>query len=449
MTKKSRTILFFLLLAVFAVISPTIIMYSQGYRFDFSKMEFLKTGGIYVKVYPAGAGVWIDGHYKSVTAAFSRDLLVQNLLPKDHKIEIKKDGYQQWEKTLPVEEMKVSEAKYVILFPNDIPFSSIEKNVSDFYPYPNDNKMILATTDSRLLSYDADKNISTELAKNINVADVYFSPNRTNVIIKTKTNLYYLLHLDQKIITPTQLKNLSIKIKNLAFDPNSDSIIYYQLNSQIYKLDTSKSLAPQLFKKEKVSTFVLSGSSMYSLENGDLYRTNILLNSSEKMTQVPFATDPNKNYKLLLMEGNVFLLEDSKTIYLLNESGSFDKLLESSEEIKYTPYYDRILFSTGNELWVFLVKDVESPFYKNAGSKIFISRFSGKIGDIKWLNSDYFAYTLDGNLWISEVDNRDNINSFEVKNASAASDIFFNGNTKKLFFLNSNSLMASDNKLIP
>ncbi len=447
MTKKSRTILFFLLFISFAAISPGIIMYSQGYRFDFSKMEFLKTGGAYVKVYPAGAGVWIDGRYKSATAAFSRDLLIQNLLPKDHKIEIRKDGYQQWEKTLPVEEMKVSEAKYVILFPNDLPFGSIGEDVLGFYPYPNENKMILGTTDNRLLSYDADKNASTELAKNISATDVYFSPNNTNIIVKTKSNLYYLLHLDQKTTTPTQLKSLSTKTQNVFFDPNSDSIIYYQLNSQIYKLDTSKTQASQLFKKEKVITFTLSGSSIYSLENRDVYRTNILLNSSDKLTQALFAIDPNKNYKLVIMEGEVFLMEDNKTIYRLN-GGSFEKLLESGEEIKYTPYYDRILFSTGNELWVFLVKDVESPFYKKAGSKIFISRFSGKIGDIKWLNSDYFVYTLDGKLWISEVDNRDNINSFEVKSISA-SDIFFSGNAKKLFLLNGNSLMASENKLIP
>ncbi|MFA5310256.1 MAG: hypothetical protein WC386_00990, partial [Candidatus Paceibacterota bacterium] len=82
-----------------------------------------------------------------------------------------------------------------------------------------------------------------------------------------------------------------------------------------------------------------------------------------------------------------------------------------------------------------------------AYSVIFISRFSEKIGDIKWLNGDYFVYTLNDRVNISEIDNRDKINSFSLDKDS--SRIFFNGNTKKLFILDQNEFMVSENKVMP
>jgi hypothetical protein len=184
------------------------------------------------------------------------------------------------------------------------------------------------------------------------------------------------------------------------------------------------------------------------LENGEVVRTNILLNTTEKITAEPFKINTGNQYKLVSMENELFLIENGKTIYLLNkETKNFDKIIEAQSEIKYTPFYDRILFATDNELYLLLLKDTETPFFKKAYSVIFISRFSEKIGDIKWLNGDYFVYTLNDRVNISEIDNRDKINSFNLNKDS--SRIFFNGNTKKLFILDQNEFMVSENKVMP
>ena len=124
MTKRTRTLLFIFLVIVFLFVGPSIIMYSQGYVFDFHKMKYLETGGIYVKTYPGDADVSIDDDYQNRTSGFSRDLLIQNLLPENHTIKIEKKGYYSWQKTLGVKEKTVSEAKYVILFSKENPFAS-------------------------------------------------------------------------------------------------------------------------------------------------------------------------------------------------------------------------------------------------------------------------------------------------------------------------------------
>lgn len=450
MNKRSRTLLFILLVIVFLFVGPGMIMYSQGYRFDFSKMKYLETGGIYVKTNPGDADVSIDNDYKNRTSGFSRDVLVQNLLPGNHSVKIEKEGYYSWEKTLEVKEKTVSEAKYVILFSKENPFVSIDSDIKNFYPFPDGNRFILLTVSNELFSYDSEKNELKRLFNNkqtpYNISDIVFSPSGKMAYIKTESGLHYLVNLENPALS--LIKNFSSKTKDIFFDPDDEGSFYYQSNNQIFKVNVEKMTGTSLFKKEKVDAFTIADGYLYSLENGGIIRTNILLNASETITVEPFKTNANSQYKLVSMENELLLIENGKTVYLLNkETKSFDKKIEAASEIRYTPFYDRVLFASDDEFYLLLLKDAETPFFKQAYSVISISKLSGKINDIKWLNGDYFVYTLNGQLNISEIDNRDKINSFNLNKNS--SKIFFNGNTKKLFILNQNEFMVSENKLMP
>jgi len=450
MTKRVRTLLFIFLVIVFLFVGPGIIFYSQGYRFDFSQMKYLETGGIYVKTNPGEATVSIDGNYTNRISGFSRDLLVQNLLPKSHTVKIEKEGYYSWEKTLEVKEKIVSEAKYVILFPKDNPFALIESDVKNFYPLPDGNNFILLTVSNELFSYNADKNELKKLFNNkqtpYNISDIVFSSSGKKAYIKTENGLHYLLNLENPALS--LIKNFSSKTQNIFFNPNDEGSFYYQSNNQIFEVNVEKMTGTSLFKKEKVDAFTLANDSIYSFEKGEVIRTNILLNTTETMTAEPFKVNASNQYELALIENDLFLIENKKIVYLLNkETKTFDKIIEGQSEVKYTPFYDRVLFATDNDFYLLLLKDTETPFFEKAYSVISISKTSEKIGDIKWLNGDYFVYTLNGKVNISEIDNRDKINSFSLDKDS--SKIFFNGNTKKLFILDQNEFMVSENKVMP
>jgi hypothetical protein len=434
---------------IFTIIAPGIIMYSQGYRFDIKKMQFLETGGIYVKTIPGETTVSIDDDYQNKTSTFSRDLLIQNLLPENHSIEIKKDSYHSWTKTLEVNERKVSEAKYIILFPNDIPFASISNDVKSFYPYSN-NKMLLLTISNELLSYDTEKKETIKILSKTqtpyNISNISFSLTGKRALIETSTGLHYLLNLETSTIS--LIRSMSSNTQSFVFDSNNEGSFFYQVNNLIYRVNADKQTAPKLFKKESVKAFTISGNDIYSLENGLLYRDNLTLNINETLSSTPFKTI-DSTYELVTMEGEIFLIENKKVVYLFNkETKIFDKKIEAKTELKYTPFYERILFAVDNELWLLLLKDTETPFFTKAYSTIFISRFSQNINNIKWLNGDYFIYTLNNKVNISEIDNRDHINSFELPQTETTK-IFFNGNTKKLFLLNKEELLVSENKLLP
>ena len=133
MTKKTRTILFGTCVFLFALITPSIILYSQGYRIDFNPLPggkiIVQTGGLYFKVLPAGADVYLNAKFKDKTAFFGNSLLIENLLPKTYQVEIKKQGYHTWQKTLEVKEAQVTEAKNIILFPAKPDFTLINQAI--------------------------------------------------------------------------------------------------------------------------------------------------------------------------------------------------------------------------------------------------------------------------------------------------------------------------------
>jgi len=124
MTKKTRTILFAICVFLFALTAPTVIFYSQGYRFDFATKKIVQTGGLYFKIAPRSAQVYLNGEFKDTTSVFTNSSLVENLLPKTYAVEIRKDGYYSWQKTLEVKEKQVTEAKNITLIPQNINFAT-------------------------------------------------------------------------------------------------------------------------------------------------------------------------------------------------------------------------------------------------------------------------------------------------------------------------------------
>ncbi len=144
----------------------------------------------------------------------------------------------------------------------------------------------------------------------------------------------------------------------------------------------------------------------------------------------------------------MFIIEDNKNLYFLNkENNSFENKINAQSGLRYTPFFNKILFYDDNNIWLMPLKRYESPFFKDAYSIINIASFDKKIDIIKWLNGDYFVFTLDKKIYISEIDNRDNLNMFDL-DKNNVSNLFFNGNTKKLYILNDDELLEIE-KLIP
>ena len=131
MEKRTRTILFIICVVFFVLVAPSIILYSQGFRFNFETKKVTQTGALYFKVLPRSAEVYLNGKLKAKTSIITNSALIENLLPKTYQIEIKKEGYHPWQKNLTVKETQVTEAKNIILFPEKPNFTIVNHSTPE------------------------------------------------------------------------------------------------------------------------------------------------------------------------------------------------------------------------------------------------------------------------------------------------------------------------------
>ena len=127
MTKRDRTVIFLICIFLFVLIAPSVIFYSQGYRVNFEQKKIVQTGGFYFKVMPSRAEIYLNGKLKKSTSMITSAAYIENLLPQKYKIEIKKDDFYAWEKTLEVREKEVTKAENIILLPQNIAFTAVDK----------------------------------------------------------------------------------------------------------------------------------------------------------------------------------------------------------------------------------------------------------------------------------------------------------------------------------
>ncbi len=143
MTKKSRLLLFSILLILFLLVAPSTVLYSLGYRFDFGGKGITQTGGFYFKVWPKTAQIYLDGKQTKRTDFFFGAAYIDNLVPKKYEVEIQKEGHHSWKKILEVKEKQVVDAKNIVLLPQNPTFDVLTRNVEEFFVSPDQRRMIL------------------------------------------------------------------------------------------------------------------------------------------------------------------------------------------------------------------------------------------------------------------------------------------------------------------
>ena len=418
MTKKTRTILFLICLFLFFLIAPSVIFYSQGYRVDINSKKITQTGGLFLKVIPKQVEVFIDGKLKKKTDFFFGSALIENLLPKKYKIQIKKEGYYPWEKNLEIREKEVTEAKNIVLIPENPNFGILTEGIKDFWFSPDERKIILSEDYEQgwaLKLYDLEKNVKSHLIEEkdifpggVDLLELEFSPDSKEISLEVgmKEQIkHFTLEIDK--IPPTLAESEE------PLPPFENALTYKALGQDIYYLNN----LGHLFKNE------------------------------EKLTEKPFPVKLETEYALEIFPGFVFLHE-GQILYQFNpDSKSFEKFFEPIKDLKISPDHKKVVYFTDYEIWILFLKEISNQPQRKAGDKLFLIRLSEQIKDCFWLNSDYLIFNAANKIKIAEIDDRDRINVVDVAEVENPK-IFWNKNDKKLYIL-SNGNLSQSGKLLP
>lgn len=415
MKKSVRTVLFYFLFLIFLTSTPLMIFYSQGYRFDWQKKSLTRTGGLFLQVSPRPADVYINSKFSGKTHFLFGSIFIQNLLPRKYGIEVKKNGYHPWKKNLEVKEKEVTEVKNIILFPENPNFEILARNVSDFWFSPDGKKIALREKGDKYWSlslYDLDTKLKSHL-----IYENQISPKKTELIGIDFSEDFKKIILKASIGEPPKIKYFSLEIENPS--------------PVIAVADT-----PSPPSTSTIASSTLSGENFYIDKDGYLYGAKGAV--KEKISDKPFPVKKNSVYDLLLYP-ELILLKENRNLYLFSpEMKSFEKIGEGVNDLKISPDRAKIAYWSDYEIWILQVKTKKQTF---------LVRFSDKIGNAYWLNSDYLAFDVGNKIKISEIDDRDRINIVDIYEA-AKPEIFFNRLDKKLFFLSGSNFFTSE-RLLP
>jgi len=432
MSRIIRTILFMFFLAVFIVAAPSLVLYAQGWRLnlplDPSKKLIVKTGGIFVKVYPKQAGVYVNDELVKQTDFFFDSALVENLLPRQYKIQIKKNNYQTWEKTLEVKEQEVVQARNVILFPNQIEFLDIAKNIDGVLLSPDKQKIALREINSggwNLKLYDIEKNITIQLAdQNLSGKPSTFSGwewsngKALDVVVNSNnTNSTYSIDVDKNPphIAKKTVAGTVFPIPTTNGDKNNENKYYLGEDGFVYKKDSS--------------------------------------GNPVKVGGAQISFNANAKRQLWAF-GNYFFARIGNELYVADASlESFKKIFDGlTADPTISPDGKKVVYQSNSEIWVFFLVDKTDSPTAAAGDRIFIARFSEKITDCEWFNSDYLTFGVGNEIKAAEIDNRAKINIANLANITKITgeeqneepQIFFDPTKKTIYLFSGNTLYKSN-----
>jgi len=485
MTRKTRTVLFFICVFLFLVSAGVVVFYSQGYRFNFENKKVAQTGAFYFKVLPKSSQIYLNGQLKKETDFIFGSALIENLLPKTYNVQIKKEGYISWEKTLEIKEKQVTEAKNIVLIPEKLSFTALEKDgqVKDFFFSPDKKKIILEEIREngwQISLYDLKNNVKSYLIAEKDITkftagteadflSLKFSPDSKRILLKVsskKAEKYFILELEKNPPRLISLGFLGTDIEDISFNPQTSQKIFFTKISK-KKNKESEIFQTDLFEadleSEKISQTILSNLITYGIseENiffisneGFLFKTTDLSGKKqEKLSLSPFFLKKEEKLQLLVNSSEILLKEGDNLYFFIQDSKEFKKLSISGNSFSFSPDFKKIVYFNNYEIWILFLKEKLDQPPKKAGEEAFLTRFSEEIGQVLWLTDHYLIFNTGNKIKIAEIDDRDKINivdlfsekeQVEFKN----SKIFWSKKTKKLYILSEENLLISE-KITP
>jgi len=96
LTRTVRRAIMLSLISAFFIISPLIIFYTAGYRYDFAEQIIKQTGVISIDIKPVNAIVYLN----DVQIKKKIPIRLPNRAPGTYHLKITAPGYQLWEKDI-------------------------------------------------------------------------------------------------------------------------------------------------------------------------------------------------------------------------------------------------------------------------------------------------------------------------------------------------------------
>lgn len=433
------------MLVLFIVAGSVFVVYSFGYRLDMKNWKIVQTGGLNVKTTPKTTEIILDGEKINKKAGlFSNEIFVQGLIPGIHNLEVSKEGYFTWKKSANIEPEMVDSFSNIVLMPEnslkeEIYRATTSEEIVDVLPLGNGGELLLETTIEtksglyQVLSIFDKGNLSflDIFSKKISSSD-NLGLIKNLIIDGTNYNHFLINYYDRSLgkqvfylwdkSMPDETTDFS-KIISQYFFSQPQKILFHPFEYNKFIVSTSKKLGILDLDKKVVdylpptnpSDFNLSGNSLFWIDKvGGLYSYNLIMKST-----APIAILDEKELSVEKMvvssnSGNILLFLKGGKVVLVKIDGLIHSIGDNVSNVVFSPDNKKIAYVSGNSVQVYFLEDLFQDVTKKAGEIIKALDNDTAISDLIWFKDSFHLLARSGEkVFFVEIDDRDNINTFE------------------------------------
>lgn len=421
MKLRYRRLIYSTFIFVFIVLTPIIIIYTSGYRYNFKKGTIEKTGILYLETKPKDALIFIDGKYKNTTPA-----RFPYLLPDIYSVEIMKNGYYSWQNELEIKSNLTTFAKNIILFKKTLPINIIEGEINILAISPNRQKLIYSiikqnTEELRLLNLRGQSDLLIKLFNKKtynNLEFISWSPSQNKLMLKEEINDFnkYLI-IDIDTLKIKELFDITrLNFNQISWDATSDNYLYSLRNFVLYQIDLLNDITKPIISAN-IEDFKAKDKKIYYVSRTakESFLNKIILDSPKeekaKKIKLPFLSQ----YTLQISNQDYLVLLDKKNndFFIINPN-AFEHvdiaediiLQDKAKSITWTDDFNNLLYYSDFEIWTFNLLTRQ---------KNLISRYGKIINQALWYpHNKYIIYQLENSLNAIEGDEEELKNDIKL-----------------------------------
>lgn len=373
--RSVRLAMLIIFIAAFFVISPILIMYTAGYRYDWRNGLLKETGAISVDVEPKNATVYLNG----IRLKDKMPIRLNNIAPAKYSLRITAAGYFDWLKEIEVKNKQTNYTKEIILIKKDKPQILVSGKINN----------AALSYDGRFIIYSTQKNNGAEIRlwDNSNQqAAILFRLNTLepiNIIWAEKNN--YALIADSALpysravvlnaenpLKQTDLAKNNPPIKKFEWENSAEPQLYYSTKENIflYSPITGKS---QVITKNNYLDWHMENGQLWTMQaesstkqykiTKDTLGFNSIFNRLDS-TDINLATGQTEkeNLQILAARQDAVLLKNNKSPQMILVSNN-KKYKISADKFLISKYNNWWLMWSQWELWTY--SQGEEPYLLN------------------------------------------------------------------------------------
>ncbi|MDP3727283.1 MAG: PEGA domain-containing protein [bacterium] len=435
--KSTRRKIFYGMVLLFALIVPLALLYSRGYVPDFNRRGFVATGGIFVKTAQPGARVFIDGEFSKETSFILHGALITNLLPKRYTVRVEKAGYQSWSKAVRVTDEEVLEFRNVLLPRSDIRPAALYtgrlKTPIRAVPLAGRSELALETGDpSRPISLVIlDPRSGRRMGEYGAVSRWDWDENSGALIIGRKSGGG--MRWSRVPLAPGgAAAEERIDFRGLPPGFFADRVIPHPTEVGQFYFSAGGALFLQgrssvpIAIAEQVHAYAASREHLYFItRNGFFAESNLVGGDAKLLGRKGLLLDEGSPARILIgPDGDVAVFDAANGLFLYRPGRSTELELVAGgiTGADFSASGDRLLIWDERHLWVYWLKDNPAQPFDLAGTKkqIFTTDVPIRRAYLNTAGTHAF-YSTDQGIRMVEVDDRANVNSYDLVTASVGS----------------------------